>query len=1129
MSSWFYNFMASFGTPGTVSADNSTYNTSGKYTGSENATLWGKVKPVTYGNRRILGALLQIGPSSAEKIDVSTWLTPVSQGGYWVQRSSNDYRLIFKSTFAYCFGEPGNPLSRQQLKKIWIDKTLVYDASQGQLASNFRFYFYDGNEGQFPDAELNRDRYDYPVGYRGLMYIVFYDYTVNDETPTGNPVVEAEFSEILSNNQSVTNYDNMGSSLNTTFFRECGYDAKKNFLYQTGSNNQNIYKYDCTLQKLVDVYPITGAVYQGTFGSLGAATIIGSLRYNNTFYLLCTMASGNSRQLFMIEADTGVVVDDFGQNTSSLTPSLTNVCLPTTMHSVSTTDGVSLSSHFVVTDVFSNFYVFKFQNNQMTMIDFGDLVDVSGASQFSVIASEDNNIVVYSANNKVNTIDRWVNGTLTLAWYTGTYDIVHIISSDRDDTLIVFEADDIVFEDWRIVKIRKSDKSLVWAVNAADHPTAYPPRGFLNEWRTQSYTGGQKIAWIALGSNYIVTLDMISGQLTVVPYTNPNFDNPVYDAYSNQFIQRVNLSGSDATVRSVPVYQITSGNITLESLLRDLARRAGYENANVTVTGISDTITGAAITEITNIDTMLLDIATAYNFEVIKRGPKIAFIRRGYGDVFDPDMTSIEAERGILSSSDDEFITIRSERKATQKSAGTIRLTFIDPDYDYAVNEYKYSRNDDQSDTSVTLNLALPIIMTASQAATLATRVLINNNANRVEHEFMLPQKYLAIEKGDIVELISDEFTDFVRVNEIAYNADFSMSIRSETIVTSSASAVVVPDPVRPAEPPPLTSGDIEPLVIDTPLLNPDHQASAPRLETYVAVFPATRRLASTGSILKYFETAGPYPVGTTTAPAVYGRAAEELTGPVLQIDYDKTFSFRLVQGDGTEFETVTALEMLAGANRLLVGRTGGWELIGFISAAYNSDTRLVTVTGICRGLRGTDYTADLREVGDLVVLYDDTLASLLLDLNTVDRLDDVTVYVGMRITGEISTDDAIGIEEEGASRKPWRPYNVHAVAAGGDVGLTWHRRTRLLGPLLNGTPDVPLDEDAELYDLVLYRAGAIVRTVTGLTSPAFTYTAAMQSADGWSGAITSLQLDVYQISAVVGRGFPMSGTYDVE
>ena len=164
--SWRFQFTSLFSTPGTESYNNSTYNTSGKYAVSENATLWGKVKPITYGNRRILGALLQIGPSSAEKIDRGEWLAPVAQGGYWVQRSSNDFRLIFKSTFAYCFGEPGNPLSRQQLKKIWIDKVLVYDANQGLLASNFRFYFYDGNEGQFPDAELNKDRYDYPVGYR---------------------------------------------------------------------------------------------------------------------------------------------------------------------------------------------------------------------------------------------------------------------------------------------------------------------------------------------------------------------------------------------------------------------------------------------------------------------------------------------------------------------------------------------------------------------------------------------------------------------------------------------------------------------------------------------------------------------------------------------------------------------------------------------------------------------------------------------------------------------------------------------------------------------------------------------------------------------------------------------------
>lgn len=1103
--------------------------TQGKYQASGEATLWGRVKPVTYGTRRIMGQLLQIGPSRLEEL-VRSYVTGGSThgGGYgpFIQLTDYTDRITYLSTFAYCFGEPGNPTSRQHVKKIWIDKQLVFDAAQGQLASNFRFFFYDGNEDQFPDRELNKDRYDYPVGYRGLMYIVFYDYTTY-KNPGSNPLVEAEFTEELSNVQTSVTYQDMGTPLTTNFQRQCGYDPKKNFLYQVGQTDGIIYKFDCTLQQLVDSYPVTGAVYQGKLGgSLGPLEINGSLRLENVFYLIGSMASGNSRQIFLVDANTGVVVDDFGQNTSSLTPSLTNVVAPNTVMSLTSTDGYSISGHFVLTDVFGNFYLFKISNGEMTMLDFENILD-SGGFPFTAISAESGNIVLYHAHDEK--IGRWLKGNYTDDWYTGTYEVQHIVPLLRDGTLVIFETS-LDANSWKISKIRTSDKSVVWSIGHADYPTAEPPDGFVNEWRSQSYTAQQKIGWMTLGANKMQLLDMISGQLFVVSYSNPNYDMPVYDAYTNQFIQRINVGGTSGSVRAVPVFSPTSSSITLESLLRDLARRAGYENSNVTVQGLSDTITGAVFTEIASIDTILGEIATAYNFEIIKRGPKISFIRRGYGDLFDPDMISVEATRAILSDSDDEYITVRSERAPIQKSAGSIRLTFIDPSYDYAVNEYKYSRNDSQSDPSITVTIALPIIMTASQAATLATRTLLNDGVARMQHELRLPQANLALEKGDVIELVTDEFTDYVRVDEISYNGDFSMSLRTSAILTSATSPVTVPPPVIPVEPPALTDGAAQVLIFDTPLLDYTHQQGANVLEVYLGIIPATRTPVSVGQLVKFYQEAGPAASGNLTEELVYGSLRGNLSsGPVLQVLYDEIIQLRLVQGEAADFETSTVLDMLAGANRILVGQPGRWEMIGFVQADYEPSTKIITLTDIVRGLRGTDWAAATHQVGDLVVLYDSTLQSMIIDTENVDKLNDPVVYVSVKASGKMDREETSGYFVNGNARKPWRPYNVHVVNDAGDLDITWERRTRLNGPLLNGTGDVPLDETAELYDLVIYRSGNVVRTVTGLTSPTFTYTTSMQSTDGWSGSIIQLQLDVYQISSLVGRGFPMSGAFDVE
>lgn len=54
---------------------------------------------------------------------------------------------------------------------------------------------------------------------------------------------------------------------------------------------------------------------------------------------------------------------------------------------------------------------------------------------------------------------------------------------------------------------------------------------------------------------------------------------------------------------------------------------------------------------------------------------------------------------------------------------------------------------------------------------------------------------------------------------------------------------------------------------------------------------------------------------------------------------------------------------------------------------------------------------------------------------------------------------------------------------------------------------------------------GAVIRTVTGLATPAFTYSAAMATAD-FGGPVTTLGFRVFQIGAL-GRGAPAEATVD--
>ncbi len=113
----------------------------------------------------------------------------------------------------------------------------------------------------------------------------------------------------------------------------------------------------------------------------------------------------------------------------------------------------------------------------------------------------------------------------------------------------------------------------------------------------------------------------------------------------------------------------------------------------------------------------------------------------------------------------------------------------------------------------------------------------------------------------------------------------------------------------------------------------------------------------------------------------------------------------------------------------------------------------------------------------------------------------------------------ALSFTPSGLGLRPYSPSRLRGVLAGGDFALSWTRRTRSAAGDSWVTPEVPLGETSEAYDLQILNGNAVVRTVAALPSPAFTYTAAMMLAD-FGGAVTSLRFRVYRIGAL-GRGAP--------
>jgi hypothetical protein len=110
-----------------------------------------------------------------------------------------------------------------------------------------------------------------------------------------------------------------------------------------------------------------------------------------------------------------------------------------------------------------------------------------------------------------------------------------------------------------------------------------------------------------------------------------------------------------------------------------------------------------------------------------------------------------------------------------------------------------------------------------------------------------------------------------------------------------------------------------------------------------------------------------------------------------------------------------------------------------------------------------------------------------------------------------------------GVSLTPWSPVNLSATKSISTDAITikWIRRTRFGGQWVDRS-EVPLNEATEIYEVDILNGAAVVRTLTS-SSPSVIYSSANQIED-FGSVQSSVSVHIYQISAVVGRGFPGSG-----
>jgi uncharacterized membrane protein YgcG len=254
--------------------------------------------------------------------------------------------------------------------------------------------------------------------------------------------------------------------------------------------------------------------------------------------------------------------------------------------------------------------------------------------------------------------------------------------------------------------------------------------------------------------------------------------------------------------------------------------------------------------------------------------------------------------------------------------------------------------------------------------------------------------------------------------------------------------------------------------------------------------------------------------IATLTAAATMGRLVGTLgdfAGGNIP-DELNAITVRLSRGS---LSSISYASFLAGAQTALIGD----EIVYFRNAALNVDGTY-TVSGFLRGQRGSEYA--ISRHGPLERF-------ILLNTATVQRIPGVTadlhvprLYKAVTVGSTLAKATAQSFTNDGAGLKPYAPVHVGGGRnAAGDVLINWTRRGRISGEWRNFA-DVPLGEDSEQYNVEIWDAAyaTLKRTLGAVSSPTATYAAADETAD-FGSPQSALYLKVYQLSSIVGRGYP--------
>ena len=413
----------------------------------------------------------------------------------------------------------------------------------------------------------------------------------------------------------------------------------------------------------------------------------------------------------------------------------------------------------------------------------------------------------------------------------------------------------------------------------------------------------------------------------------------------------------------------------------------------------------------------------------------------------------------------------------------------------------------------VTINL--PIVMGATRAKQIADITLYGTWKERTSFTLTLPPKYVRIEPTDIITATVNNVPHEMRVLKTDMEANGVMKISAVAEDISSYDFYTPPGETSSNLQPPVLVPETLVQFVDAPPLPTDTVPNQGLLRIGVAADGQNWNGAAI-----YRSDDGGEAGGNTfqvlagmDGAATFGAIITNLAAGPFET-WDRVNEVEVILTSGS-LASVSELAVLNGANAALIGN----ELIQFENAQLIGENTY-KLTKLLRGRQGTEWAIGTHAAGERFIALTPALYTTAIANNLIGRQ---LFYKAVSVGNSLGNTDELAFTYTGRNLKPFAPVHVKGARDGsGDLTISWIRRSRVDAEWRDGV-GIPLGEESEAYEVDILDGSTVVRTIE-VTSSTASYSAADQTTD-FGSPQSSVDVKIYQLSAVIGRGYAASAT----